>query len=569
MASTSGTFSAAQQLSSTLLLRVGEQVTVSLTPTGSSWAVSLVEALGNPPAGYRPLVRFTTTQSGFLYRNTTDQIQLLALKCESVSGTTVAYSMADVSGDQVLEEWRAADGTLVARMTDLGLFSDTWPLEGGASALGVVNVKDPTYGAVGDDSADDTAAIQTAIDAAGAGGCLVFPEGIYRCVGLTASANAQRWIGYGQVILKKNGNGAILTHSGNDFTAENIQWRGESATPAYTGHNLVLNGDNPKLVMCGSRYAYDRALLATGNHVQIIGTNDIYQTATGAGYDIEIGISGTATLYHQVYGVYTSQATGGIKLIDVGSHVITASQFGKYWVDSGTSPAGVNGGMATGCRILGAVQIDISNSILVGNQFGSSATINYASGTSGHEYWGNVDSDGVITNAGNGSAAIIRQVNNDGAIGLKFGDDASAALMQMNRSTGQFTFPSVQIPNNVNYRMMRASPNDTSRAGALLATSSDNVQLVADVGSIQVSVPTGQSVQAVVNGSEVAAMNASGIRVGVAAGSQSSGVVAFGNGTQTTVGAAGGASALPATPTGYLRFYLGSTQYVIPYYAAA
>ena len=39
--------------------------------------------------------------------------------------------------------------------------------------------------------------------------------------------------------------------------------------------------------------------------------------------------------------------------------------------------------------------------------------------------------------------------------------------------------------------------------------------------------------------------------------------------TQTTVGAAGGADALPATPTGYLKLKLGATTYVIPYYAAS
>jgi hypothetical protein len=39
--------------------------------------------------------------------------------------------------------------------------------------------------------------------------------------------------------------------------------------------------------------------------------------------------------------------------------------------------------------------------------------------------------------------------------------------------------------------------------------------------------------------------------------------------TQTTVGAAGGGNALPATPTGYLKLKLGATTYVIPYYAAS
>lgn len=41
----------------------------------------------------------------------------------------------------------------------------------------------------------------------------------------------------------------------------------------------------------------------------------------------------------------------------------------------------------------------------------------------------------------------------------------------------------------------------------------------------------------------------------------------FGGTTQTTVGAAGGASALPATPTGYLVITIGTTEYVVPYYA--
>jgi hypothetical protein len=38
---------------------------------------------------------------------------------------------------------------------------------------------------------------------------------------------------------------------------------------------------------------------------------------------------------------------------------------------------------------------------------------------------------------------------------------------------------------------------------------------------------------------------------------------------QTTVGAAGSASALPALPSGYLPIVIGTTEYVIPYYAAA
>ena len=53
-------------------------------------------------------------------------------------------------------------------------------------------------------------------------------------------------------------------------------------------------------------------------------------------------------------------------------------------------------------------------------------------------------------------------------------------------------------------------------------------------------------------------------------GTQGTGTIRINNPqTQTTVGAAGAANALPATPTGYLKLNLGGTEYVIPYYAAS
>jgi parallel beta-helix repeat protein len=56
----------------------------------------------------------------------------------------------------------------------------------GASRL-VVNVKDPAYGAVGDGVADDTAAIQRAIDATALGGVCYLPRGTYLVGSTTAT----------------------------------------------------------------------------------------------------------------------------------------------------------------------------------------------------------------------------------------------------------------------------------------------------------------------------------------------------------------------------------------------
>ena len=39
--------------------------------------------------------------------------------------------------------------------------------------------------------------------------------------------------------------------------------------------------------------------------------------------------------------------------------------------------------------------------------------------------------------------------------------------------------------------------------------------------------------------------------------------------TQTTVGAAGGANALPATPSTYIKINVGGTDYVVPAYAVS
>jgi hypothetical protein len=53
-----------------------------------------------------------------------------------------------------------------------------------------------------------------------------------------------------------------------------------------------------------------------------------------------------------------------------------------------------------------------------------------------------------------------------------------------------------------------------------------------------------------------------------AATNPGAGNVALGKSTATSIGAAGGASALPATPLGYLIAYVGTTQVKIPYYNA-
>lgn len=225
---------------------------------------------------------------------------------------------------------------------------------------------------------NSTTGIQAAINT---GKSILIPEGSYLCGNLTQSTNFQQLIGVGRVHFNKNANGALLTSSGHDAVFDGIDFR--DAGSAFTGKGLICSGDRVRVVYCGGYLIADTALEMTGGAPRVDGTCNIWHTRTAAGYDIVIGVSGTATLYPRVSDVYTSQAGGGIKLIDTGSALVSGGQFGKLTVENGTGPVGVNGGIYVGNRILGAVEVGVSSSVFTGNQFGA-VNVHFAAGTSGH-----------------------------------------------------------------------------------------------------------------------------------------------------------------------------------------
>lgn len=283
---------------------------------------------------------------------------------------------------------------------------------------GWIDVK--SLGAKGDGVTDDTAALQAAINT---GKDVVFPAGNYLSGPLTQTTNFQRFHAIGQVNIVKNANGVLLTSSGIYVELNGLQFVGTG----FTGDNINSTGSNPRFINCSSYGTPGRAIKATGSHVQILGTSGVFATtdATSNGFDIEIGVSGTATLYHELHGVYSSQATGGILMTDVGSHTIIGGQFGKLSILSGTSPAGVNGGKTIGSRILGNVVVGLSTSVFVGNQFGS-VTITFNAGTSGHSLdASNVLAGGAsVVNNGNANSIIMRATSSGSTLDLSYGESS-------------------------------------------------------------------------------------------------------------------------------------------------
>lgn len=240
-----------------------------------------------------------------------------------------------------------------------------------------VSVKD--YGVVADGITNDSAAMAVALLT---GKSLELPEGDYLIDNLTWAANNRKMTAVGRVRFIKRANGPILTVSGANNTFEGIEFWGDAAAPVFTGHNLVITGDSNTLDMCGSRWASGRAVLCTGNHLHILGTCDVYQTAdaTAAGYDIEIGTV-SATLYHRITDIRSSQATGGIKLLNTGSASIKGSQFGKLTADKGAASPGNHGPYVNGCRINGDIDIQQSNTLI--DTSSGSANLNIGNGLSG------------------------------------------------------------------------------------------------------------------------------------------------------------------------------------------
>jgi hypothetical protein len=338
-------------------------------------------------------------------------------------------------------------------------------------------------GALGNGTSNDSSAFSTA---ATVGGVWTLRDSAnYRVANVALNLNGTGLVCDGICSITKNANGSIFTGSGSDLSFVGISFRGgPTAASGLTGDSLSFTGDRITFTRCGSRWAAGRALKATGGPINIFSPSDIWQTddSTSTGYDIEIGVSGTATLYHQLHGIRSSQATGGILLVDTGSHTLSGGQFGKLTIRAGTRPGGVNGGMTVGCRILGDVIVEQSTSVFTGNQF-STQTITFTVGTSQHSLdTSNALNSATIVNNGNSNAPIIKSVGTGSPSGvvLQYGPDSFNSTVRYSSDEIYFTDASLFLPNNKALRFIDSA--GTSHNGVTLS-SGDDWTFGADTGA--------------------------------------------------------------------------------------
>ena len=219
------------------------------------------------------------------------------------------------------------------------------------------------FGARNANEASSSAPIQAAISYGLKG--ITLDQGIYGAQGITCATQNFAISSPLNAIVRKNANGPLITLSGDTQLISNVSFQGGSSNaPEYNGDIIVGTGRNLTLWNSGARWAQGRAVKITTGRVQIIGTNDIYQTsdATVNGFDIEIGQVGTPLLYPKLAFLYSSQATGGYKLIETGAAAVIGNQFGKLYIDPGASSPGQHGPYVLANRINGKVTVLQSSS---------------------------------------------------------------------------------------------------------------------------------------------------------------------------------------------------------------
>ena len=228
-----------------------------------------------------------------------------------------------------------------------------------------VSVKD--FGAVGDGVANDTAAIQAAIDSNIRDIC--FPEGNYLCGNLSFNNDYQRFYGPGAIITR-SGNGVTFTVSARAVYFYAIRFEGGG----FTGDNLTVTGPEAMFIGCISKGTSGRAIKFANDGGNALLLGGIYTTSDGtaSGYDVEFFDTTPGTsLYSKVIGISTNQATGGILINGQAAVRVTDGQIGKLTVSAGS-------GFFVNNRVIGATSIQSSINLFTNNSFAANITFGTA-----------------------------------------------------------------------------------------------------------------------------------------------------------------------------------------------
>lgn len=186
----------------------------------------------------------------------------VATGTDLTTGAQVAGGRTDLNTflSNLRTSFGAADGQVLVGTAAQNLRD---VLSGSSSVFYTVTNTTYAGGAVGDDSNDDTAEIQAAINAASnaGGGIVYFPPGTYKVSSaLTISTNKIRLLGAGAGVttIKQYGASAyILNVSGADAVIDGITL---NAAGVATGRTLIATGDRLRVYNCNFNQGTNNAV---------------------------------------------------------------------------------------------------------------------------------------------------------------------------------------------------------------------------------------------------------------------------------------------------------------------
>jgi hypothetical protein len=311
-----------------------------------------------------------------------------------------------------------------------------------------VNVKD--YGAFGNGSADDTAAVQAAIDAAN-GVPVYFPAGQYMVQGLTVSDNHQTLIGDGgyKSMLTKRANGVIMTiSSAQKPVLTGICFNGNAGN-GFTGDNLEITSSEAELNQCISYASAGRALFAHGAGVKGVAINGgLWNTVAAAGQPvIQLGLTGEGDYYYSpvIDKIYVQDAGNDntILLVDTAASVISNSSIAAITI---TQDGATTGCKVIGNRIAGDIAVEGPYHNFFGNELTQPTAVNFLAASSNCRWSGNTEAVGhSVTNAGEATNHIERSAAVANGTVVRYGADANATIVAIGitgNPNGVLTAPS-------------------------------------------------------------------------------------------------------------------------------
>ena len=351
----------------------------------------------------------------------------------------------------------------------------------------------------------------------------------------------------GSITLQGNGTGGVnvadVTINDNEITATN------------SNSDLVLNGSGTGSVKASGIKVSGTTI--TSDDSSTISINEALDV------DGTLTVSGTSTLRNVNAQVTT--VTGSMTATSVVSNEITSNGSNA---DVRIQPQGTGSVVASGVSINGTTisapdssTININEGLSVDGTAIVSGTMttadinttgtNTISGalTAGSINVGdlNISADGTITTDTNGDINIDPAGTGEVVITGTTGITGTATV------TGQF--------NADNLRMDGNTISATSGGMTIDAAAGQNITFNKKIAAGEIDVTLLQATTARVDTLQNDTSNGD-----ISISTQGTGVVDFNTATQTTVGSAGSASALPGQPTGYLEVKIGGTARIIPFY---